>query len=92
MTGQQKKWAIRVVVLLVTGVLGVVAWQKFGSTDKNKGLVSGNGRIEAVEIDIAAKIAGRIKEIFSGKVSLSPPDRWWRSWIPRPWMPSLTRP
>jgi len=64
MTGQQKKWAIRVVVLLVTGVLGVVAWQKFGSTDKNKGLVSGNGRIEAVEIDIAAKIAGRIKEIF----------------------------
>lgn len=64
MTGQQKKWAIRVVVLLVTGVLGVVAWQKFGSTDKNKGLVSGNGRNEAVEIDIAAKIAGRIKEIF----------------------------
>jgi len=51
-------------VLLVTGILGVVAWQKFGSTDKNKGLVSGNGRIEAVEIDIAAKIAGRIKEIL----------------------------
>jgi len=64
MTGQQKKWAIRVAVLLVTGILGVVAWQKFGSTDKNKGLVSGNGRIEAVEIDIAAKIAGRIKEIL----------------------------
>ena len=64
MTGQQKKWAIRVAVLLVTGILGVVAWQKLGSTDKNKGLVSGNGRIEAVEIDIAAKIAGRIKEIL----------------------------
>lgn len=64
MTEQQKKWAIRVAVLLVLGILGIVAWQKFGAGDKNKGLVSGNGRIEAVEIDVSAKSANRVKDIL----------------------------
>ncbi len=63
MTGQQKKWLIRALIILVLGVLGVVVWQKFLRHDNDEGLVSGNGRIEAVEIDVAAKIAGRIKEI-----------------------------
>lgn len=64
MTGQQKNWLIIVVVILILGILGVVAWQKFGKTDKNKGIVSGNGRIEAVEIDVAAKSSGRVKNIL----------------------------
>lgn len=64
MTGQQKKWLIRALIILVLGVLGVVVWQKFLRHDNDEGLVSGNGRIEAVEIDVAAKIAGRIKEIL----------------------------
>ncbi len=64
MTKQQKKWLITVVVVLILGGLGVAAWQIFGRVDKNKGLVSGNGRIEAVEIDVAAKTPGRIKDIL----------------------------
>lgn len=64
MTKQQKKWLVAVVVILILAALGVAAWQLFGRDDKNKGLVSGNGRIEAVEIDVAAKIAGRIKDIL----------------------------
>ncbi|MFZ2950085.1 MAG: HlyD family efflux transporter periplasmic adaptor subunit [Desulfuromonadaceae bacterium] len=64
MTKQQKKWLIRVTGILVLSILGVVAWQKFGSTDKIKGLVSGNGRIEAVEIDVSAKSANRVKDIL----------------------------
>lgn len=64
MTKQQKKWLIGVAWLLVLAVLCTVAWLKFGKNDRNNGLVSGNGRIEAVEIDIAAKTAGRVKDIL----------------------------
>jgi HlyD family secretion protein len=63
-TKQQKKWLIIVIVVLILAGLGIAAWLVFGKDDKNKGLVSGNGRIEATEIDVAAKIAGRIKDIL----------------------------
>jgi HlyD family secretion protein len=63
-TKQQKKWLIIAVVALILAGLGIAAWQIFGKDDKNKGLVSGNGRIEAVEIDVAAKTPGRIKDIL----------------------------
>lgn len=65
MTVQWKQWMIIVAGLLVMGMLGVVVWQKFAGNDRDRGLVSGNGRIEAVEIDIAAKTAGRIKDILA---------------------------
>lgn len=64
MTPQGKKWAIRsagVLVLLVAALLG---WQRFMLEEPATGLVSGNGRIEAVEIDVAAKDSGRVKEIL----------------------------
>lgn len=64
MTIQQKKWLTRGAGLLVLVVLAFFAWQKYGGNDKDIGLVSGNGRIEAVEIDVAAKSSGRVKEIF----------------------------
>jgi HlyD family secretion protein len=64
MTKQQKKWLIAGVVVVILAGLGVAAWQIFGRDDKNKGLASGNGRIEAVEIDIAARIPGRVKDIL----------------------------
>jgi len=63
MTTQQKKWLIRIAAALVIGALGAFAWQHYGLRDKDNGLVSGNGRIEAVEIDIAARAGGRVKEI-----------------------------
>ena len=43
---------------------GILIWQKIGSNGKDQGIVSGNGRIEAVEIDVAAKTAGRVKDIL----------------------------
>ncbi len=64
LTKQRKKWLIMVAAILILGGLGAAAWQIFGKDDKNKGLVSGNGRIEAVEIDIAAKTPGRVKDIL----------------------------
>ena len=63
-TKQRKKWLIIVTVVLIIAGLGVASWQIFGRADKNKGLVSGNGRIEAVEIDVSARTPGRVKDIL----------------------------
>lgn len=53
---------------ITIGVVGIgaalFAWQSLQKKDLPDGFASGNGRIEAVEIDIAAKTAGRIKEIL----------------------------
>ncbi|MBR1141577.1 HlyD family efflux transporter periplasmic adaptor subunit [Bradyrhizobium denitrificans] len=43
---------------------GYYAWQKLSHPGLPPGLASGNGRIEATEIDVSTKIAGRIKEIL----------------------------
>lgn len=50
--------------LLVLAVAGYYGWQQSGNTTLPEGIASGNGRIEAVEIDISAKSPGRIKEIL----------------------------
>ena len=63
-TKQRKKWLIIASVVLIVAGLAIAAWQIFGKDDKNKGLVSGNGRIEAVEIDVAARTPGRVKDIL----------------------------
>jgi len=63
MTSQQKKWLTIAAGALVIGGLAVFAWQRFGAR-QDEGLASGNGRIEATEIDVAAKTAGRVKEIL----------------------------
>ncbi len=55
-------WWIGLVVLAGVAVLG---WRLMQPEKLGEGFVSGNGRIEAVEIDIAAKSAGRIKEILA---------------------------
>lgn len=64
MTTQRKKWLLRAAGALLVGVLAILVWQRYGSSRKDYSLVSGNGRIEAVEIDIAAKTPGRIKDIL----------------------------
>lgn len=44
--------------------IGYAVWQKFADTGLPDGFASGNGRLEAVEIDIAAKTAGRLKDVL----------------------------
>jgi HlyD family secretion protein len=63
-TPQREKWLIIVIGILILAALGTAAWLIFGKEDKNKGLVSGNGRIEAVEIGVASKTAGRVKDVL----------------------------
>ena len=58
------KAGIRGVAAAIVIGLGVWAWWHFQPQDLPDGFAAGNGRIEAVEIDIAARTAGRIREIL----------------------------
>lgn len=60
----QKKWLLRSIAILAIIAVAVMGWQRYGLHKKDSGIVSGNGRIEAVEIDVAAKTPGRVKEIL----------------------------
>jgi len=50
-------------LLLVAGG-GWFAWQALRPAGLPPGFAQGNGRIEAVEIDVATKIAGRVSDIL----------------------------
>ncbi len=63
MSEHKKKWLWWMATALVLGLLAILAWQRYDVKGED-GLASGNGRIEATEIDVATKIAGRIKEIL----------------------------
>lgn len=54
-------WIAAIVIVVVGG--GYVVWDKLQPPGLPPGIASGNGRIEATEVDIAAKIAGRIKDV-----------------------------
>lgn len=63
MVKSRKRWLTALlVVVLAAG--GYFAWRKLGSDNLPSGIASGNGRIEAVEIDIAAKMPGRVQDIL----------------------------
>jgi HlyD family secretion protein len=63
MSERTKKWVRWVATVLVLGAVAIVVWQRYGAR-RDEGLVSGNGRIEATDIDVAAKIPARIREIL----------------------------
>lgn len=54
-------WGVIAVVVIACGYY---AWTVFRSDDLPIGFTSSNGRIEAVEIDISTKTAGRLKELL----------------------------
>ncbi len=53
--------AVAIVIVLVAWG----GWSKMRPTGPGDGFVSGNGRIEATEIDVATKYGGRVVEIFA---------------------------
>jgi len=58
----KKKLTRAVLVALAVGI-AFYAWRSFRPQGLPEGFASSNGRIEATQIDVAAKIAGRIREI-----------------------------
>lgn len=64
MSERTKRWVRWIATALVLGIATFLVWQRYG-VKRDDGLTSGNGRIEATEIDVAAKIPGRIKEVLA---------------------------
>jgi HlyD family secretion protein len=63
-SSQSRKSLAAAFAALVLAGLVVLAWQRGLLREEDDGIVSGNGRIEAVEIDVAARNAGRISEVL----------------------------
>ncbi len=61
-----RKWLVAGAILVI-GVGAYVGWQRANGTGLPDGIASGNGRLEAVEIDVSAKTAGLLKDILAGE-------------------------
>ncbi len=64
MTPQKRKIAVRIglgVVIFATAA--ALLWQQLKPQGLGDGFASGNGRIEATEVDVATKLAGRLTEV-----------------------------
>jgi HlyD family secretion protein len=58
------KWYILGVIVLLAAGLSTFLWLR-RSSDVTEGIASGNGRIEAVEVDITTKYSGRLVAILA---------------------------
>ncbi|AVK05389.1 MULTISPECIES: HlyD family secretion protein [Pseudomonas aeruginosa group] len=63
MKQESKRWLNRVLVAAALVGVGLLVWQVSRPTGLGDGFASGNGRIEATEVDVAAKLPGRVAEI-----------------------------
>ncbi len=59
-----KNKLIPIVVVAVLALAGWYAWKWFADGSENQAFISGNGRIEATEVDVATKLAGRVGDIL----------------------------
>ncbi len=58
---------LRIAVVVVAGIAVFLTWRGLQPEPLAEGFASGNGRVEAVEIDIAAKAPGRIAEVLAAE-------------------------
>ena len=63
MTTSTQTWLFRTAIAAGLVGAGYLAWQAVKPAGLPEGFAGGNGRIEATEIDIATKIAGRVEDI-----------------------------
>ena len=67
MTKLKKSWVFFVVIGVCLGIAIYFFWRYLQPPGLPENIIGGNGRIEAVEIDIATKSAGRVKEILANE-------------------------
>lgn len=58
------RWVWAGVALVVVTIVAIWLWRALNPTALPAGFAAGNGRIEAVEVDVATKSAGRIQSIL----------------------------
>jgi HlyD family secretion protein len=65
-----KPWALRLGVAVAAVIAAVYFWRQHEQNGTLQHIASGNGRIEAVEIDVAARLPGRVAAITVGEGEL----------------------
>jgi HlyD family secretion protein len=65
MSELSKTWLLRIGIVAIAAGGAFLAWEFFKPEGLPAGFASSNGRIEATEIDVAAKIAGRVRETLA---------------------------
>ncbi|URI07280.1 efflux RND transporter periplasmic adaptor subunit [Aquincola tertiaricarbonis] len=58
-----KNKLIPAAVLLALAVAGALLWHQHQAATQDEGFIGSNGRIEATEVDVATKLAGRVDDI-----------------------------
>ncbi len=64
MSPTKKKLAVQLGVPGLAVVVALLVWQQYKPDELAEGFAGSNGRIEAVEIDIAARASGRVSDIL----------------------------
>ncbi len=64
MSPDLKNKLLPAVVLVVAVAAAWWAWSNYNREDMGEGFISGNGRLEATEVDVAARLAGRVLDVL----------------------------
>lgn len=64
MTTKIRTWTLRIAIVAALAAAAFFVWKFLQPRGLPAGIAAGNGRIEAVEIDVAARTAGRVREIL----------------------------
>ncbi|WP_434778121.1 HlyD family secretion protein [Neisseria sp. Ec49-e6-T10] len=59
-----RKKLFLIIAILILFIGAYFIWQTLNKDELEEGFISGNGRIEATQIDIATKLAGRIDQVL----------------------------
>ena len=60
----RNKWIILTIIAVIAVAIAVAFWMALKPSGPGAGFVSGNGRIEATEINVATKLPGRVQNIM----------------------------
>src|SRR5262245_27906706 len=71
---QYRKWTLLGLAVIVVGFLGV-RWLVARRSALPEGIASGNGRIESKEVDVAAKLPLRVKDVLVREGDLVKPGQ-----------------
>jgi HlyD family secretion protein len=63
MNSRTRSWLFAAAAVVVAGG-AYFAWQRMNADSLPAGIATGNGRVEAVEIDVSTRTAGRLKDIL----------------------------
>jgi len=70
-----RRWLVSGALAVGLALAALFAWRALDHPDPLAGFASGNGRVEATEVDIAARQPGRIKEILVNEADFVEPGQ-----------------